>query len=304
MNYVLRLAVLQSTPEVSISEAQYLGAQDARTTLNAALALEETYDLLLSNFLELEQDALSTAAASVVRQNRSYEDDFDVRAQANRRVVNLLTAARLYLDHAPQRLTDCIDDPIVAREQLKEVTSEQYDAHFSYRFMEALRNHVQHSGLPIHKIQHTSKRIGVEPDNILETHVEYLSEKNFLLENKAFHKKIRAELPQSVELIQAAREYLQGLGSVHGKVRDLVRPRAARARNTVQGLINSYAAANNGQTLGLAAYKVEGNERTDRVPIFLEWDDVRLQLLNRNSTLGNLSKRVVTGRTGPSFRAG
>lgn len=168
MNLVLRLAVLESTPEITITEEQFHAARKSRLALNAAFALEETYDLLLSNFLELEQDALCAAASSVVRDIHSYEDLFEVRSNSNRRAVNLLSAARLYLDHAPQHLADCARDVDVSRKLFKQATAKQYDAQFSYRFMEALRNHVQHSGLAIHVVRHASRWTGVEPANVLE----------------------------------------------------------------------------------------------------------------------------------------
>lgn len=295
MNIVLCLAVLESTPEIPITQEQFHEAQKSRTALNAAFALEETYDLLISNFLELEQDALCAAASSVVRNIHSYEDLFDVRSNSNRRVVNLLSAARLYLDHAPQHLADCAFDVEASRKLFRQATSEQYDAQFSYRFMEALRNHVQHSGLAVHVVRHASQWTGVEPANVLETRLELVTEKKFLQENSKFHKKTLAEMPDSVEIIQASREYLQGLGRVHTQVRAILDQVVPNARRTLQQLIDTYAPRNNGSTLGLSVMQIDGKERKPLLPIFLNWDDVRLKLRTRNGSLGNLSRRFATG---------
>ncbi len=54
MSYILQLAVINRVPEVPITEEHVAEARRARTVLNAAFALEETYDLLVSNFLELD----------------------------------------------------------------------------------------------------------------------------------------------------------------------------------------------------------------------------------------------------------
>lgn len=298
MNLVLCLAVLESTPEISITEEQFHAARKARAALNAAFALEETYDLLLSNFLELERDILCAAASSVVRDIHSYEDLFEVRSNSNRRVVNLLSAARLYLDHAPQHLADCTYDAKASKIIFKKATSEQYDSQFSYRFMEALRNHVQHSGLAVHLVRHASRWTGMEPDTVLETRLELVTEKKFLQEDSQFHKKILAEMPKDVEIIQASREYLQGLGQIHTQVRTLLDQIVPSARQTLQQLIDTYASFNNGGTLGLSVMQIDGEERKPLLPIFLNWDDVRLKLKARNSTLRNLGRRVATGHLG------
>ncbi len=302
MNLVLCLAVLESTPEIPITEEQYQAAKKSRTALNAAFALEETYDLLIANFLELEQEALCAAASSVVRDIHSYEDLFEVRSTSNRKIVNLLSAARLYLDHAPQHLADCAHDVELSRKLFKQATAEQYDAQFSYRFMEALRNHVQHSGLAVHVVRHASRWTGVEPATVLETRLELVTEKKFLLEDYQFHKKTLAEMPEDVEIIQASREYLQGLGQVHTQVRALLDQVAPDARQTLQQLIDIYAALNNGRTLGLSVVQIDGEERKPILPIFLNWDDVRLKLRTRNSTLRNLGRRVATGHLGLPMR--
>lgn len=302
MTVVLRLAFLEPSPEIPITDAQLNEARLARTTLNAAFALEETYDLLLANFLELEQETLCSAASSVVRNIASYEELFEVRSRSNRRVVNLLSSARLYIDHAPQHLADCTQHSSAAKELFRKTTSTQYDSQFSYRFMEALRNHVQHSGLAVHVVRHASRWTGTEPDTVLETRLELLTEKRFLLEDAQFQKKTLAETPDRVELIQAAREYLQGLGQVHSEIRAHIAQSALMARDVLQKLIDSYAPVNNGRTLGLSVMRVDGDEREPLLPIFLDWDDLRMKLLARNSTLGNLGRRVATGRLGSPAR--
>jgi len=149
MGYILRLDVIDWAPEVPITDEEALEAHRAYRALQAAFALEETYDLLVSNFLELDQEALCAASNYV---DRTYEEFFEERARANRRIVNLLTAARLYLDHAPQRLSECASNPEDANGEFKKSAARQFDSNFSYRFMEALRNHVQHSSLAVHVV--------------------------------------------------------------------------------------------------------------------------------------------------------
>ncbi len=168
--------------------------------------------------------------------------------------------------------------------------------------MEALRNHVQHSGLAVHVVSHNSQWSGKESEVINETRLSLFSNKDLLEENKKFHRKILDEMPSSVELLQACREYLEGLGDIHGKAREIINTTAPEARRVFEGLMNSYASVNDGDTLGLSVMCVHGEEREKIIPIFLDWDDVRLKLVARNTTLSNLGSRVAASRLGVPWK--
>jgi hypothetical protein len=289
MSYILRLDVIDWAPEVPITDDEALEAHRAYRALHAAFALEETYDLLVSNFLELDQEALCAASNYV---DRTYEEFFEERARANRRIVNLLTAARLYLDHAPQRLSECASNPEDAKGEFKKAAASQFDSRFSYRFMEALRNHVQHSSLAVHVVRYNTQRTGTKAASIYETRLSMISKREFFEENKKFGKKILAEMPATVELLQASREYLEGLSAVHDKIREIINAPTLEARGVFQRLIQIYASVNEGETLGLSVMDISGNERKKVTPVFLDWDDVRLKLVVRNTTLTKLGSRV------------
>lgn len=142
----------------------------------------------------------------------------------------------------------------------------------------------------------------MEPNAVLETRLELVTEKRFLQEDSKFHKKALAETPKEVELIQASREYLQGLGQVHALVRNLIDQTAPKARQVLQQLIDSYASINNGCARGLSVMYVNGDEREQVLPVLLDWDDLRMKLVARNSILGDLGRRVATGRLGAPAR--
>ena len=59
MRYVLRKAVIGNVPEIGISESEYLEFQKARNTLSNALEIEEKYEIVISNYLDFEQEILN-----------------------------------------------------------------------------------------------------------------------------------------------------------------------------------------------------------------------------------------------------
>lgn len=115
------------------------------------MAIEENYELLLSNYLDLEKECLNVAVDYMVRTSTDYTDLFNIRLAFNRRIVNLLTSTRLYKDQIQKYIGACTPNDKNILKRVKKLFSDEEDC-FEYRFMEALRNHVQHSGLAVRSI--------------------------------------------------------------------------------------------------------------------------------------------------------
>ena len=146
MDFYLQPALLSAPSPMEISEAEYLSLHDARKVLNAAFSFEENFDLLVGNYIEIENSALTLTTATMARQLYEYDEMFELTSEMNRRAVNFLCTARLFVDQIRQRIGACGGDSAAIKKRI----SDAYDAAFEYRFMEALRNHVQHSGSAIH----------------------------------------------------------------------------------------------------------------------------------------------------------
>lgn len=158
MKYQLTLAILDPRQELEIDKERFDLLKGARHTLIEAFALEEKYEILISNYLELEQQIVRQAVVAQIRTQSDYSEYFEFRMAFNVALVNLLTAARLYVDQFPRHVRDCLLDEnqlVLAESWLKQA----YDSAFEYRFMEALRNHVQHNGVPLHSWSVGSEKI-------------------------------------------------------------------------------------------------------------------------------------------------
>lgn len=289
MKYILQPALLAPPPPLEISEEEFRALKGARQVLNAAFAIEENFDLLIGNFLELETSALSLVASTMVRQVSEYGEMFELRANINRRAVNLLTAARLFVDHLPQRYRECDRDP----GEVKTLLSAEYDAHFEYRFMEALRNHVQHSGLAVHSLGIASRWLPPGQRVWDEHYLTAVALRSYLAEGSNFKAKVLAECPDNVDLLASARRYIESLGTVQGHVRKNTADILAKARKSMTDAIDQYASFASASTLGLEARALLGEATGDRVAVFLEWDDIRKKLAERNGSMVNLSARTV-----------
>ncbi|WP_306602719.1 hypothetical protein [Azonexus sp.] len=292
----IRQNILGNTLQLPISEQLFEALAEARVVLMAAFGLEESYDLLIGNYVEVEKELLAAAASNAVQDLTEYKDFFELRSTVNRRVVNLLTTTRLYLDQAPQRLADCAVDPDNARSEFRQRTTEHYDGFFSYRFLEALRNHVQHCGLAVHHLSYTNKWIGEGAERAMEISVQPFSEKRYLAADGKFKRSILTEMPDKVVLMLVIREYLQCIGNLHMLVRSHIADRVLKSRQLISDQISEYSNKNNGITIGLTAFRLNSHGKQESLPLFLDWDDVRLKLVSRNSGMVALGRHVVTGR--------
>ena len=98
MKYTICIWAFGSHPEIEITQARFDEIKQAKNCLFAALSIEEKYELLLSNYLDLEKEYLNITSNYMVRDLKGYEDFFDIRLLFNRKIVNLLTSAKLYID--------------------------------------------------------------------------------------------------------------------------------------------------------------------------------------------------------------
>ena len=62
MKPYLQLANLSPPPALEIEEIEYLLLQRSKPVLNAVFSFEENYDLLVGNYLELENASLTLTA--------------------------------------------------------------------------------------------------------------------------------------------------------------------------------------------------------------------------------------------------
>ena len=150
-------------------------------------------------------ELLRSAAHNMLRSNSGYSDFFDTRSLPNTRIVNLLTSARLYVDQLPQDMAECRPENNEAQQQIKQLFSQEYDNCFEYRFMEALHNHVQHSGIPIHLIRHPMRWTSAEADGLMEFSVDCFCEKGYLEADTKFKKSVLDQMPIRVNLKVACR---------------------------------------------------------------------------------------------------
>jgi hypothetical protein len=117
--------------------------------IDALWFLEESYDVLLQNGIEFEI-AVARLEANQRANLSSFPDEADLEIRLlNRLLTNFLASARAFLDSINHRLSSEGGAMSAKLAGVKASISAQFDAEFSYRLMDALRNHTQHRAAPI-----------------------------------------------------------------------------------------------------------------------------------------------------------
>tara|TARA_R110000787_G_scaffold181039_1_gene293187 strand:+ start:443 stop:1360 length:918 start_codon:yes stop_codon:yes gene_type:complete len=293
--YFLKIAAIGRFPELEIDQERFSQLKTSRPVLSHALAIEEKYEIIISNFLELEREATNASISEMVRNHTEYKDFFDVRLALNIRLVNLLTSVRLYTDQLSSHICSCSPHEENAKTEIKGIFSTEYDSSFDYRFMEALRNYVQHSGIPVHRISTDAKWTELE-DGLLEYSLFFGTQRKELLLDGDFKKRVLNEMPDEVDLRSATRSYIEAISRIHKQAREKIKEIVDTSRLYLDRAIRDYMVICENEPIGLYAYEYQDTEKIDEVLILTKWDDVRRELIKRNGELVNLRKRYVSSQ--------
>ena len=294
MKYLLRKVILGKVPEIEITAEEYTEFEKAKNILTNALAIEEKYEIVIRNYLEFEKQMLDTTITDMVRTTLGYPDFFEVHLGLNIRLINLLAAARMYVDQLNQNVRECIPNIDNIKELVKKFFSKEHDDNKDYRFMEALRNYVQHRGIPVHSAPQGGRWTSLEDDGLLEYYMELYTIRSYLEVDSKFKKTSLDELDEKIDLKLATRSYMESLSNVHESVRSIITESVKAARELIENAHRRYADIHKGSLAGLSACKCSNKKLVCSVPLLLDWDDVRIELQMRNRKLINLRKRYVT----------
>jgi hypothetical protein len=295
MKYLICVNTLDKTPEIEITADEYTELENARRILLNAQAIEIKYDILITNFLEFEKQLLNNTATFMVRVSAEYNDLFEIRQNLNIRVVNLHTSGKLYKDQLNQNVTKCVPEILHIKETIKELFDKESLENIEYRFIELLRDHVQHTGLPVHWIQLNLNRIPSDEDGLLEFNLELGLELSQLKEDRLYKKCNLNGLGENINLKSAIRSYIESISKVHESARSIIANSVTKARELIEKIHFHYRPIYNGSLSGLCAMKKTDLGQFTSIPLLLDWDNIRLELQKRNKTLPNLKKCYVTG---------
>jgi hypothetical protein len=302
MRYGISKIVVDFSGFIDIDEVEYKRIKDARVKLFESLFLEEKLDLVTENFYEYETELLLIASHSMIFKDENYFSMSRDRNIVGRRIVNLLSACRMYLDQSVHHIKNMCGENSDGVNLIEKEISSQYDQRFGYRVMEALRNYVQHRGFPVHGIRFPGEWLGTKENRrLLHTVVPYISVSQLSDDNK-FKQSVLQEMKtiqgeEDLDIRPLIRDYIEGIGKIHEKARDLISLNVKNWEDILDNTINKFQKEFGTEStitgLAIIAEKDDGHI-LERKIIFKEFLERRRALENKNRIFVNLHKRYVS----------
>ncbi|POG04551.1 hypothetical protein BGP82_25255 [Pseudomonas putida] len=297
--YYIKQAFIGQVNELDLSESTYQDIIQSKGILSAALSIEEKYDLVLGNFLDLERELLLLTMDGLTNSSFSYDRAYKVISMLNRRVANFIYFGKNYTELIASMASKCVpaQDKERIQEKIKLLTNQLYDASIEYQFAEALRGHITHSADAVHTVSSPSNWTMNEARKAdqLVFNLEIFSLKDRLLENSSFKRAVLNKFGDKIDLKKVARKYMGSISELQTEVRKAIKDSVAQARRSIEFQTERYGEVNHGETFGLAVYSRVGcNEDSKPLSISLDWDDVRLELEQRNESISNMDRRYIS----------
>jgi hypothetical protein len=268
------------------------------------LAIEEAWGYVVANYEEFESDML----ASVLRVELYHgsADLTGIMHRLCRRLVNLLSVGRAYLDQMDRAVRDLYGDASDQSRRVRSSCSAEYDAKLGYRVCYHLRNHV-HRGFPVHGI--TSGGGWQKRPDGASVRTEYVTPRlsvSALSDDREFKPDVLRQLEDIGErhdLKPLVRQFVESLSRIHGCARELLAADVAQAEVAVRSAIERYRAelGERESTIGLAAYAYGEDESEPplRFDVATSGSERLLSLKRKNKVPLHIERFVVTSEAVP-----
>lgn len=284
--------------EIGIEQSKKIA--EAKLNLIEILYIEEKFNILIENYFDLESTLLELSAKYMIFRNLDYEIIQNRHQLVNRRIINLLSSTRLYLDQTKHHFHNIFGKNSSEVKRFKSATNSEYDDNFSYRVMEALRNYVQHRGFPIQKVQQYSSRIGEgDKSEQLFSSTAFIKVDD-LKADENFKKEVLNELDnrgEEINITPMIREYVSCIGRIQTLVRELSREDYNGWKQEVQNSIKQYQEEFGENISGLALVQRNEDGTLSKIESLFNDHIKRIEYFyKKNRLLNNLGDRFVSGR--------
>jgi hypothetical protein len=299
MDYHITFLIAPEHPEFKISKNEFEQIKNANKCLSNLLRLEHNFNLIVENYIDYERDTLTDITEYMVRgKGIDYNDFQSIITNSTKNILNILNACRLYFDQTPHLLNTIFgkDNPIISN--FIQLKSSHYDNCLSFRVMEALRNFIQHRGIPIGFIRLSEKVIESQNKNAFSL-TSFLQIKEIEFDEK-FKRSVYFELAKisddKIDLKPLMKKYITHIGQLQNSVRESISEQTTEWEDNIREVLEKYFPKNLEKTQEyhlhalLTCHTPSGSEQ---LIIFPELQAYRQLLEKQNKQLNQLENRFV-----------
>ena len=309
--FVLVLRFIGAPAPLAIEPEEFDDCVRSLDGLGLALTIEEKFDVVLENYIELEKFLIEVCLDDMIRiswTNLSMRND---ARGSNRQLINLMSTGRLYVDALQQDVASRAnagtrDLPTKVKRTIDEVGRSS----FAYRAITAIRNHAQHRGLPLSESKPRGTWVPKYSHEELVFRVAPLLDlKAFQADNK-FPEDIAKELSRrfgdEINCLALIRQYIQDLSEIQDKVRQLLAPLMSTWKSCLEGIRLKAREGFDADGPGLAVARTgpEGEMREVRHVSKALLEQIDILMARNRVPIANLSKRYLCTSVSDHYREG
>lgn len=290
---------------IEVSAEEFIQFKRCKNGFMVLLDIEEKLDIVLENYAEYERELLSLTLERSLFFDPSWSAVISDIHTVNRRLANLLTTSRLYIDQVKHDISKIYGPESPASHDLREHLRTEHSDKLGYRVMEELRNYIQHRGLPTHRIDYPNKTsFSRNDDNEIEVGnikwgVTPSLSVDILREDGRLKKSVLDELAgmgNYVPITPLVRQYIEAIGRVHERLRDSTSVDLAEWKERLQSLINRGKEFFRKDLTGVALVAVNGlSDYIESEQIFEDLMKRHAFLAQKNLALKRISIQFVSG---------
>ena len=295
MEYLLKGLANGQKNCIGISKSEYKEIESSTQILSLFSSFTENYLITLESYRKIEMSQHKLALDHRLMGFSPYKDSLNARVVLNSGLIGYLAAARFFLDWADKHLQIMVGKE--GFENFNKFKSDIYDNSSEYRFVEALRNYVQHKDVPkditYHNFYEDTENID---KNDMVTTISFFADRDKLKSDKKFKKSALKDMPSKINIFQCIRTHMSGIWELHNLLVSDNSDKAEEARKIIEKHRNRFEKEFGGSLIGLCALAKKAGTISGRIYLLLDRDDVRCELLKELASLKNLSKSYITGK--------
>jgi hypothetical protein len=289
---------MNSDINIMISSEKYEQLIISKQKLVSMMKVEEKLNLLIENYMELEKEILNVSFNKMI--SPIYSIDWTLSISdihlINRRIINFLTTSKLYIDQIAHDIKELSDDSTFSNE-VEKLKNIEYDNVLGYRVLEALRNYVQHRGLPVHLLTFNISKVG----DLLKYVINPFLKVSELRKDGKFKASVLNELEnedEKADLKLYIRQYISSITKIHSAIRAFL---LENINKWDEEIMSTYEEFNNehGETESLGIGELYLNFRRNTTFIMQEPIKRRKWLEQKNQELNNLVSKFVSSEVTP-----
>lgn len=146
--FYLTGSVLGSSKSIAISSETFAEVAEAHAFYVNVILIEEKYDTVVENYYEFERELIEIAARHMLFEITD-EVFFGQTSLINRRLLNLLSATKMYIDHTRKQLIAMFGRKSNLVVSISEKSEAVKAANTGYLLLEQIRNYSQHAGYAV-----------------------------------------------------------------------------------------------------------------------------------------------------------